>query len=376
MNVATIKQENSEFRFQALLKTFFLLGMVYLFLLSINLVGDSFKLLGKDFAAKIIQTVSNPVSGLLVGVFTTGLLQSSSLTTSLVVGMVAGGAFGSDMTEAIRLAIPIIMGANIGTSITNLLVSLGHFRRTVEFERALGASIIHDFFNILSVIILFPLQYFLNILGIIATAMAGIFVHIGGLKLINPLGAILKPASSLILTLLQHIPWLGILCAFVLLFVALTAIVKIMKSLVLQKIEIFLDQYIFKSTARALFLGMLFTAIVQSSSITTSLVVPLAAAGVVSLRKIYPYDLGANVGTTITAFLASLATGNVGAVTIALSHFLFNLLGICIFLPLKEVPIRMAIAFSHWSIRYRWLPFIYILLLFFLIPLLVILVMR
>ena len=149
-----------------------------------------------------------------------------------------------------------------------------------------------------------------------------------------------------------------------------------MKLLVLHKIELFFDQYIFKTTARALILGMLFTAIIQSSSITTSLVVPLAAAGVLSLKKIFPYDLGANIGTTITAFLASLATNNADAVTIAFSHLFFNLLGIVIFLPLKTIPITMATVFSHWSIKHRYIPLLYILLAFFLIPLLFITLMR
>jgi sodium-dependent phosphate cotransporter len=287
-----------------------------------------------------------------------------------VVGLVAGQVLTID------LAIPIIMGANIGTSVTNLLVSIGHITRSEEFERALSASIVHDFFNVLSVLVIFPLQYFFNVIGKSAEFASGFFVNIGGLKMVNPLSTILKPVAKAILNLFPNYPWIGIIIAFILLFVALRYIVVIMKSLVLKKIEIFFDQYIFKTTMRALFLGMLFTALVQSSSITTSLVVPLAAAGVLSLKKIFPYDLGANVGTTITAFMASLATNNADAVTIAFSHFIFNVMGIMIWLPLKQVPISMAVVFSKWSVRHRWVPLVYILLVFFLIPLLLILLMR
>ena len=358
------------------IKVITLLSLIYLFLLSITLIGDSFKAMGKDFAASIMQSVSNPIIGLFVGIFCTSLVQSSSLTTSLVVGLIAAGAFGTDPAQAVYLAIPIVMGANIGTSVTNLLVSMGHIRRTDEFERALGASIVHDFFNVLSVIVIFPLQYFFNIIGVVAKVASGLFVNVGGLKIVNPLGAILKPVSKAILHLFPSIPWLGIIIAFVLLFIALRYIVKVMKLLVLRKIELFFNQYIFKTTARALILGMLFTAIVQSSSITTSLVVPLAAAGVLSLKKIFPYDLGANIGTTITAFLASLATNNVDAVTIAFSHLFFNLLGIAIFLPLKQIPIKMATVFAHWSVRYKFVPLLYIILVFFLIPFLFITLMR
>lgn len=363
-------------RFHTLLKVLALLGLIYLFLLSITLIGSSFKAMGKETAQTIMQMVSNPVMGLVVGIFTTSLVQSSSLTTSLVVSMIAGGVFSTDPDVSIRLAIPIIMGANIGTSITNLIVSIGHIRRSDEFERALGASIVHDFFNVLSVLVIFPLQLMFNIIGIPARAASGLFVNLGGLKFINPLNAILNPVAKAVLQLFPNHPWIGVVIAFFLLFFALRYLVVVMKSLVLKKIEAFFDQYIFKTTFRALMLGMLFTALVQSSSITTSLVVPLAAAGVLSLKKIFPYDLGANIGTTITAFLASLATSNADAVTIAFSHFLFNVLGIIIWLPLKKVPIAMAVAFAHWSVRRRWVPIAYILLLFFIIPLLLIFKMR
>lgn len=353
-----------------------LLSLIYLFLLSITLIGDSFKIMGREFAESIIRTTSNPILGIVIGIFTTSLVQSSSLTTSLVVGLAAAGAFGSSSAEAIKLAIPIIMGANIGTSVTNLLVSIGHIKRSDEFERALGASIVHDFFNVLSVLIIFPLQYFFNILGISATVAAGVFENVGGLKIINPIGEILKPISQAIISIFPSAPWISIIIAFIILFFALRYIVKVMKSLVLHKIELFFDQYIFKTTFRALIVGMLFTAIIQSSSITTSLVIPLAAAGVLSLKRIFPYDLGANIGTTITAFLASLAINNIIGVTIAFGHLFFNLIGIAIFLPLRAIPIKMATVFAHFSVRHRFVPLLYILFVFFLIPLLLITLMR
>ena len=357
-------------RARGIVKVLALLTLVYLFLLSITLIGESFKMMGRGTAESIMRTVHNPMLGLVVGIFTTSLVQSSSLTTSLVVGLVAAKVL------TIPLAIPIVFGANIGTSVTNLLVSLGHIRRSEEFERALSASIVHDFFNVMAVIVIFPLQYFFNIVGRISIMGAGIFENVGGLKLINPIGAILKPVAKAILQLFPNHPWIGVVLAFGMLFLALKYIVTVMKSLVLHKIEVMFDQYIFKTTFRSLMLGILFTALVQSSSITTSLVVPLAAAGVLSLKKIFPYDLGANVGTTITAFLASLATNDINAVTIAFCHFTFNILGIMIFLPLKNIPISMAKIFAKWSMRYRFVPILYILLLFFIIPLIFILLMR
>ncbi len=367
-------KENSG-KITGIIKGIALLGLVYLFLVSIKLFGYSFKAMGSEAAEAIMQTVSNPFVGLITGILTTALVQSSSMTTSLVVGFVAGGAFGADPNIAIKLAIPIIMGANIGTSVTNTLVSMGHVGDSDEFERAFSSSIVHDFFNVLAVIVLFPLQYFFNILGILASFMSQGFVGIGGVKLFNPLGAIIKPVAKGIMHYIP-VPWLGIIISLLLLFFALRYIVKVMKLLMLEKIEVLFDKYIFKTTTRALILGMLFTALVQSSSITTSLAVPLAAAGVVTIHQIFPFSLGANIGTTITALLAALSTGNTAAITIAFSHLLFNILGISIFLPLKNIPITMAMKFAQFSKTRKYLPVLYIIFLFFIIPGLLIYFMR
>ncbi len=181
-------------------KALAIVGLVYMFLLSVTLIGDTFKLLGADFARKIMNGVCNPFVGVFVGMLTTAIVQSSSLTTSLVVGMVAGNVL------TIPLAIPIVMGANIGTTITNVLVSFGHIGKKEEFERAFAAATVHDFFNILTVIVLFPLQYFFNILGVSATFVASGFENIGGLKISNPLGKVLEPVAHAIIGLFaQHL---------------------------------------------------------------------------------------------------------------------------------------------------------------------------
>jgi len=113
---------------------------------------------------------------------------------------------------------------------------------------------------------------------------------------------------------------------------------------------------------------------VQSSSITTSVVIPLAGAGILTLRQIYPYTLGANVGTTITACLAALAVPEhfLAAVTVALSHLFFNVCGIVAITAtpiLRNVPIRLAEWMSSEAIKRRWVPLVYILIVFFVIPL-------
>lgn len=361
---------------QKIFKIVALLGLIYLFLVSVELLGESFEALGEGVARAFLETVSNPILGLFVGIFTTSIVQSSSMTTSLVVGLVAGGAFGTDPDTAIKLAIPIIMGANIGTSVTGIIVSLGHISRKDEFERAFSASIVHDFFNLLAVATIMPLQIGFNFLGRLAYAVEKIFEGAGGLEMSDPLGQIIDPLVNYILSMLSGIEWGGIIIALVLLFISLRYLVKTMRSLMLTKIELFFDRYLFKNTFTALSLGILFTAIVQSSSITTSLVIPLAGAGVLTVEQIYPYALGANVGTTVTTLLAALATGNPISVTIAISHLFFNIVGISIWLPLKNIPIAIARQFAKITKKYPFFPFVYIIVTFFLLPIFLILIVR
>lgn len=313
---------------------------LYVFILSIQLMGASFKMMGKGFAEGLIKTTSNPVVGLLIGILTTSLIQSSSTTTSIAVGCVAGGVL------TLQGAIPIIMGANIGTTITNIIVSIGHVTRRQEFRRAFAAAMVHDFFNILAVVVLFPIEIMFHPLEKAASSLSNVFVGIGGIRFLSPLKFITQPIISLVEKYIQN-PIVILIGAFILLFFSLVRLVKIMRSLMLTKIEVLLDKYLFKNDLTSFFLALVVTAIIQSSSITTSLIVPLAGAGLLTVRKIFPYTLGANVGTTVTAMLASFATLNPIAVTVAFSHLLFNIFGIMIFYPLKKIPIWLAENFAN-----------------------------
>ena len=158
----------------------------------------------------------------------------------------------------------------------------------------------------------------------------------------------------------------------------LFSIVKLLKSLVLDNIKKYFDKYIFKTALRAILFGMVLTIMVQSSSITTSTIVPLAGAGIVTLRQLYPFTIGANLGTTVTALLASL-TLNVTAMVAAFAHLFFNIFGIIvIFLNplLKEVPIKLAEWMSTVSIKNKFIPIIYLAAFFFVLPLLIIFIGR
>ena len=312
---------------------------VYLFLLSIKLLGHSFKSFGKGFAETMLNMTADPFAGILIGIVATSLIQSSSTTTSIVVGMVAGEVIG------LAEAIPIVMGANIGTTVTNTLVSMGHVTNRIEFRRAFSAGIVHDFFNILAVVVLFPIELKFNIIQKSAVWLEKGFAGAGGLKMFNPLKTVLDPALQFIDFLFSFLPYSGILLLIVSvigLFGALTLLIKTIRSLVLDKLELIINRYLFRNDVFGFIFGILMTLVVQSSSVTTSIIIPLAGAGIISLRQIFPYTLGANIGTTGTAILAALATQNHVAVTVAFGHLCFNIFGIALLYPVRFIPIRLA----------------------------------
>ena len=320
------------------------LAMLYLFFSSIELMSAAFKMSGAGLAEQLLNTASDPVAGLLIGFLATSLIQSSSTTTAIVVGLVASDAL------TIQLAVPIIMGANIGTTTTNTIVAIGHVTRPAEFERAFAASTVHDFFNILAAFTILPLEVLFHPVERVAVFLQSVFAGAGGMGLASPLKMLTRPLSD---TLVGWVPSTIplVLIALGLLFVALRGMMKIMQGAVLERMEGLFDRVLFRNDAASFTLGMVATASVQSSSATTSLIVPLAGTGVLSLRQVFPYTLGANVGTTITAILASFTTGNPAAVTVALAHLSFNLFAIAIFYPLKAIPLWMATSWGRLAVR-------------------------
>lgn len=362
------------------LKIILVLTCVYFFLVSIGLMGTAFKGFGKGFAENLIATTSNPFIGLFIGILATSLIQSSSTTTSIIVGMVASGVM------TVENAIPIIMGANIGTTVTSMIVSLAHIGRREEFKRAVTGSAVHDFFNIMCVCIMFPLELAFGFLSKAASWMSSIFANVGGIKFTSPIKLATEPAIHLIKDLVSrvdistnatHIVLLAISIIF--LFLALYFIVKIMRSLIVKRAEIVLNNVLGKHAILTIFAGLILTVIIQSSSITTSLMVPLVAAGILTVERLLPITMGANIGTTVTAILASFATGNISAITVAFVHFLFNVIGVCCIYPIKKlrnIPIFLAKSLGNLAFKKRRYIIIYVLFMFFVLPGLLILISK
>tara|TARA_X000000368_G_C22989752_1_gene693798 strand:- start:144 stop:1298 length:1155 start_codon:yes stop_codon:yes gene_type:complete len=364
-----------------LVRAILVLALLYLFLTGVELLGGGFKSLGKDLVDGLFKGVSNPIGGLFVGLLATVLVQSSSVSTSVIVGLVASGVVGTGD------AVPMIMGANLGTTVTNTLASLGHVRHDVEFRRAFAAATVHDFFNILAVIVFLPIELATGYLSESASWLTDKIIGSSGAEFKSPLKAAVKLPATWIKELLSSFGAQGdvkgglmIVIGLILIFLALAYITKNMRLLVADRVEVAINRALSAGSGIvAILIGTLITISVQSSSITTSVLVPLAASGVLTLENIYPVTLGANVGTTVTALLASLATGSPAAVTVALVHTLFNISGILAFYPisnLRKLPIRMANKLSDITAERRSLALMYALTMFVVIPLLGVLILR
>lgn len=408
--------------------------LLYSFLFGLDLMSGSFKVLSGKGMSLLFSSIQNPVAGVMIGIISTVLLQSSSTSTSIVVAMT-----GSNIID-VPTAIPIIMGANIGTSVTNTLVSHAHIRNVNEFRLAFAGATVHDMFNYLSVLVLLPIEVISGafdypLLYKISEAITNNIVGAKAVKFNSPIKVILSPFTKLFLSVDKNVikgiangcltclnpnstsdsncwdlkmkncltekEWdkkykdaqiiksgflknlddkgggaLGLVISLLVLCIALYLIVKVLHKLVLSsngrgKIMRIVQKSLSISNYLTMLVGVLLTIAVQSSSIITSTFTPLVGLSILTVEQMFPLTLGANIGTTCTAILASLVTESVSAIQIAICHFIFNIIGIFIWFPIKytrKVPLKMAFRLGDLVAKYRWFGIYYILYLFILVP--------
>ena len=357
---------------------------VYGILVAVGMVGAGFKwgTGGKDGARELFEFATNPFTALLVGMFATALVQSSSTVTSVIVGLAAGGL-------PIEAAIPMIMGANIGTTITNTIVSLGHAGKKKEFKRAFAAATVHDFFNLFAVVIFLPLELVFGFLqktsAYFAEKLVGLdSMSIKGFNFIKP---VTKPVIKEVKSFLDSLPVDDKIAAVILallgvalIFVSILAIGKLLKVVMVGRAKAGLHAAVGRGPVSGITSGALVTVAVQSSSTTTSLIVPLAGTGVFKLKEVYPFTLGANIGTTITAILAATAVSGEGAfaaMQIALVHFSYNLTAVLVIfglpsllnlIKLRDFPINCAEWLAEIAADRKLIALAYLALVFFVVP--------
>ncbi|MFZ8998584.1 MAG: Na/Pi symporter [Ilumatobacteraceae bacterium] len=355
--------------------------LIYVFLIGVSSLEGGIKVMGADTQERLFANVQHPLAGLFIGLLGTVLVQSSSASTSVIVGLVASGALGVDA------AVPMIMGANIGTTVTNTLVSLGHVRQSAEFRRALAAATVHDFFNVFAVIVLLPVELVTGALSSLAERISGALVGSSGSDWESPIKAGVKAPVGVVEDALGAVfanPNVQgsamVAVGLVIVLAALIMITRNMRTLVAERVERSMNAILGRGGGVvAMVVGLVITVAVQSSSITTSILIPMSAAGVISLRNAYPVTLGANVGTTITALLAALAASRPEALTIALVHTIFNVSGILVLygIPfLRPIPIRAAETLADIAVHRRMAAVGYVVVAFVVIPLIGVAVFR
>lgn len=348
--------------------------MLYLLLLAVAMVGSGFKWSAGEQAKALFTFASHPIAGLMIGLVATALIQSSSTVTSIIVGLVAGGL-------PVEIAIPMVMGANIGTTVTNTLVSLGHAHCKEEFKRAFASATIHDFFNLLAVLIFLPLEMMFGLLEKISYWLVSPLMSTGNMSMkgLDFIGPITKPIVTGLQTQFAVFGnvWGGIamiVLGISTIFLAILVMGKLMKRLMVGQARDILKSAIGRGPLHGIASGTLVTVLVQSSSTTTTLIVPLVGSGVLKVRDIYPFTLGANIGTCVTALLAATAVSGefaVFALQIALVHLVFNLMAtLLIFgIPfLRELPLKGADWISDCAIKNKAAVAAYLLAVFVVLP--------
>lgn len=351
--------------------------LFYLFLVSIKLMGTSFKLLASGEAQGLFGDITSPFAGLAIGILATVLVQSSSMTTSLTVAAVGSG------TLPLEIAVFTILGCNVGTTVTNTLVAMTHMRQDAEFRRAFAGATMHDFFNLMALTIFIPLELATGVLRTSATALADRFYGTeagAGAGFESPIKTVVKPVVNLLKNFfaedLGFSPKVTgtILLVIALGFVAFSLIwiTRTMRALIATRLEQSLNRVLNERGMLGIVVGLLVTVSVQSSSITTSLMIPLFGAGILKLENGFPVTLGANIGTTVTALLAALSSNEAG-LTIAFVHLIFNLSATLLIYPIpaiRGIPIRMARRLAEISAQNKLFGLGYVFIVFAVLPLL------
>ncbi|GAA1824946.1 Na/Pi cotransporter family protein [Nesterenkonia flava] len=318
---------------------------VWLLLTAVNAIGNGFELAAGDQAEELFAFATNPFIALMIGIVATALTQSSSTTTSVTVGLVAGGL-------PLEIAIPVLMGANMGTTMTNTLVSLGMIRDKEQFRRGFSVATVQDFYNLMAVALILPVELLTGFLerssqwlseqtaGAEGGPVAYVFERIGdGVSLITDPGA---DALEFGLGFLPDV-WQGVIMILLgigLILFVINFISSMLKVLLVGTAKKVLHGAIGRGPVAGVGSGVAVTVMVQSSSTTTSLAVPLAGSGHFGLKELYPFTVGANLGTTMTALIAAFSfTGEEGVIALqaALVHLLFNVTALLVIFSVPYV---------------------------------------
>lgn len=330
---------------------FAVVGALFLLISAVSTISSGFSQMGATAAHNLFSFAGNPFVGLAVGVLATVVIQSSTTVTAITVTAVGTGAL------TVGESIPIILGSNVGTTVTCTFVALGFVGDTDDFRRALTASTIHDFFNLLALSIFFPLELLFHHLERISGWLADLLY--GGSSTpdpsaFNPIRAVTRPIVTAIRDTIGQIGStqtggvLVVLTGIAMIFFAVRSLSKLLKTLMQGRAQNLLLTAVGEGSGRAMLTGLGVTLVTQSSTVTNSVLVPFAGTGAITAKQIYPVTLGGNLGTTFTSLLAALAVTGPQArfgLQAALVHVVYNVLAILLIwcVPfLRPLPLKGA----------------------------------
>lgn len=309
--------------YKALIK---LLLSLYFFILSIELLKESSLAIGKNLV-NVLQTLTHPLNALGAGWLFTSIFQSSGTITTLTATFTGIGLI------SLPIAIFIVMGTNIGTTVTSTIVSLfTKAKKRRDFRHGFEIALANSIFHILYIIPIFLIEYFLH-----PFQKLGFLIGSGVKEAIiikNIPGLIDFLVGFLIDFFMRYNVYVILAFGFFILFLSLNFLSKSILEVLggennARKI---INKY-FKTKYRAFLIGILLTAILFSSSITISLLVPLAVLRLINLKKALPFILGASIGTGTDTILAALIIAKPLAISLALIYIIINIIGVAIFLP-------------------------------------------
>lgn len=319
---------------------------------AVYLILDGASGVGSGAVARLFDLATNPIIGVLIGIVAAASLQSSTTVTALTVAAVGTGGV------SVPVAIPIILGANIGTTLTPLLVAFSFVGDRGNFRRAFAAASLHSSFNLVFVMVAFALELAFHPLRSFTGWVSETLLGEGSQH--TPTGNVVLELVSPIIDTIGFRGWLGdvfpsgvapvmsILIGTVLIMVSMRVLSSLLSTLTAAKTRTLMERSSGSSEALGLFSGAAATALTQASSVVISSLLPFSVTQSLRQREILAITLGANVGTTLTALLTALAVpGSMGsfAVQAALVHVAFNL-GSCLLVfflkPLRSMLFAMA----------------------------------
>lgn len=352
MTTNTVTSSSISHKVLTILRYIAVIAALYMLIAAVNILSSalSFTVLPDS----IMHSLESPFFAIAAGMVITILLQSSSASTAVIIALSASDTI--DLTTAVFL----VMGANIGTTITNSAVALGYVRDKKMFATTFSAGTVHDFFNLFAVILFGLLEYFTSLLSQTAAWLSDMLYNYQAenlftltfLKVSDWVSGVFNAPANLLESWNVHSLVMGVL-SIVCILGSIAVLTKMLKRIQKASEEngTIEDEAIYKPAPttlgqiKAILSGAATTALVQSSSITTSAAVVGVGTEKYTIRDIYPFIAGANIGTTLTALLVAFMTGSEAALSVALAHVLFNVFGVIVLFTvpvLNDMPLQLS----------------------------------